>query len=153
MEVPGLRLHMPVWGTIMDTEVVARSPLFSPSRVLERSRSLQVYQDGARPGLFTWKRKAAIVVAFALALVMGYGVIFGHNGLTAYQAKRQEEHRLRDQMQELQRENARLRGHVDRLQNDPGAIEHQAREELHYTRPGEVIYTLGPDASTSHPAH
>jgi cell division protein FtsB len=34
---------------------------------------------------------------------------------------------------------------VDRLQSDPNAIEHQAREELHYTRPGEVIYTL-PDA-------
>jgi cell division protein FtsB len=31
---------------------------------------------------------------------------------------------------------------VDLLQNDPGAIEHQAREELHYTRAGEVIYTL-----------
>ena len=42
----------------------------------------------------------------------------------------------------LQAENERLRGHVDRLQNDPGAIEHQAREELHYTRAGEVIYTL-----------
>jgi cell division protein FtsB len=45
-------------------------------------------------------------------------------------------------MQELQRENARLKGHVDRLQSDPSAIEHQAREELHYTRAGEVIYTL-----------
>jgi cell division protein FtsB len=45
-------------------------------------------------------------------------------------------------MIQLQKENDRLHGHVDRLQNDPGAIEHEAREELHYTRAGEVIYTL-----------
>jgi cell division protein FtsB len=77
---------------------------------------------------------------------MAYGVVFGHNGLTAFSRKRQEEHELRNQMQDLQRENARLKGHVDRLQNDPSAIEHQAREELHYTRAGEVIYTL-PTAS------
>ena len=49
---------------------------------------------------------------------------------------------LNQQMQELQRENDRLKSHVDRLQSDPNAIEHQAREELHYTRPGEVIYAL-----------
>ena len=45
-------------------------------------------------------------------------------------------------MQELQRENDLLTGHVNRLQSDPNAIEHQAREELGYTRPGEVIYDL-----------
>lgn len=128
----------------------------SSSRMLERSRTAYTAPDGMRPRLFTLRRKLAIVVAGVLALVMGYGVIFGHNGLTAYGQKRQEEHRLRDQMQDLQRENARLRGHVDRLQNDPGAIEHQAREELHYTRPGEVIYTLGPaptETASSHPSH
>ncbi len=49
-------------------------------------------------------------------------------------------------MQQLQKENDRLHEHVDRLQNDPSAIEHAAREELHYTRAGEVIYML-PDGS------
>ena len=39
-------------------------------------------------------------------------------------------------------ENDLLSEHVSRLQSDPNAIEHQAREELHYTRPNEVIYTL-----------
>ena len=121
-----------------------------PSRMQDRNRTVYAATDASRPRLFTLRRKAATVVAGALALGMAYGVVFGHNGLTAYQAKRQEEHRLREQMQQLQRENTRLRGHVDRLQNDPGAIEHQAREELHYTRPGEVIYTLEPK-SAEHP--
>jgi cell division protein FtsB len=43
---------------------------------------------------------------------------------------------------DLERQNEVLKGHVQRLQSDPNAIEHQAREQLHYTRPGEVIYTL-----------
>ena len=88
-----------------------------------------------------------------LALMMGYGVVFGHNGLTAFQHKREEAKSLQQQMQVLQTENERLRGHVDRLQNDPGAIEHQAREELHYTRAGEVIYTLpvAPNAPAAQP--
>jgi cell division protein FtsB len=116
--------------------------LSSPSRVLERGRNGHSVPEGVRPRLFTWRRKAATAVAGALALGMGYGVVFGHNGLTAYQQKRAEEHHLHDQTEELQRENGRLRGHVERLQDDPGAIEHQAREELHYTRPGEVIYPL-----------
>lgn len=73
---------------------------------------------------------------------MAYGVVFGHNGLTAFAHKREEAKSLQQQMQQLQLENERLQGHVERLQNDPGAIEHQAREELHYTRAGEVIYTL-----------
>jgi cell division protein FtsB len=73
---------------------------------------------------------------------MGYHVVFGQNGLTAYEQKRQDAQTLEKQLHSLQRENDLLKGHVDRLQSDPNAIEHQAREELHYTRPGEVIYTL-----------
>jgi cell division protein FtsB len=89
-----------------------------------------------------WQRRAAIVAAVALAGVMGYGVIFGNNGLIVYEHKRQETRELARQMQVLERENARLSVHVERLQSDPDAIEHQAREALHYTRAGEVIYTL-----------
>jgi len=95
-----------------------------------------------RERFYSWRRKAATVGVGALALLMAYGVVFGHNGLTAFEHKREEAKSLQKQMQMLQTENERLRGHVDRLQNDPGAIEHQAREELHYTRAGEVIYTL-----------
>ena len=87
-------------------------------------------------------RKVATGAAALLALAMGYHVIFGQNGLTVYQQKRQDAQTLDRQLHSLQRENDLLKGHVERLQNDPNAIEHQAREELHYTRPGEVIYTL-----------
>jgi cell division protein FtsB len=87
-------------------------------------------------------RKAATIAAAALAIGVGYHVVFGANGLTVYEQKRTETRRLNQQMLELQHENDQMKGHVDRLENDPEAIEHQAREELHYTRPGEVIYAL-----------
>ena len=104
--------------------------------------------------VYGWRRKAATGAVGALALAMGYGVVFGHNGLTAFEHKRQEAKALQRQMQLLESENERLQGHVGRLQNDPGAIEHQAREELHYTRAGEVIYTLPatPNAVAAKPA-
>jgi cell division protein FtsB len=92
------------------------------------------------------------VAATLLAVFMGYHVVFGHNGLTAYEHKRESTRSLQIQMQDLEHENDRLRGHVDRLQDDPGAIEHQAREELHYTRAGEVIYTLPSDPAATTPA-
>lgn len=88
------------------------------------------------------RRKAATLAAAVLAVWVGYHVVFGANGLIVYGKKRQETQQLNRQMIELQRDNGVLKGHVDRLQSDPNAIEHQAREQLHYTRPGEVIYTL-----------
>ncbi len=88
------------------------------------------------------RRKVATGAAALLALAVGYHVVFGANGLTVYEQKRQETHALNTQMQGLQRENDALKEHVTRLEQDPDAIEHQAREELHYTRPGEVIYAL-----------
>ena len=100
------------------------------------------FADSARERMSSWKRRAATISFGALALVMAYGVVFGHNGLTAFAHKREEAKALQEQMQVLQKENDRLRGHAERLQNDPSAIEHEAREELHYTRAGEVIVTL-----------
>jgi cell division protein FtsB len=56
--------------------------------------------------------------------------------------KRAEDRQLQKEIQDLEQENAHLREHNERLKSDPNAIEHEAREKLHYTKPGEVIYTL-----------
>jgi cell division protein FtsB len=101
----------------------------------------------AKDRIYLWRRRAATFATAILALVMAYGVIFGHNGLTAFAHKREEAKVLQEQMQQLQKENDRLHEHINHLQSDPDAIEHEAREELHYTRSGEVIYTL-PNATS-----
>ena len=95
------------------------------------------------------RRRFATIAAAVLALGVGYHVVFGQNGLTAYEKKKEDAKALAQQLDMLQQENDALKGHVERLQNDPGAIEHQAREELHYTRPGEVIVTLPPEPTRS----
>jgi cell division protein FtsB len=112
---------------------------------------LPALAGAAKGHMYLWRRRAATVAVGALALVMAYGVIFGHNGLTAFAHKREEARSLQLQTQQLQKENDRLHEHVDHLQSDPGAIEHQAREELHYTRAGEVIYTTGKPQGSSKP--
>ena len=58
--------------------------------------------------------KVATGAAALLAIGMGYHVIFGQNGLTAYQQKRQDAQSLDHQLHSLQRENELLKGHVDR---------------------------------------
>jgi cell division protein FtsB len=40
----------------------------------------------------------------------------------------------------LQQENEAYTQEIKALQSDPKAIEKEAREQLHYTRPGEVVY-------------
>jgi cell division protein FtsB len=111
------------------------------------------HEENAEAGLagrvYGQRRRFATVAASILAVAVGYHVVFGQNGLTAYRQKRETARALESQVREMQRENEALKGHVDRLASDPGAIEHQAREELHYTRPGEVIVTLPPEPKTS----
>jgi cell division protein FtsB len=87
-------------------------------------------------------RPAGTVVAVALALLFGWGVVHGKHGLSAWELQRMQDKQLQRQIQDLQEENARLRDHVEHLKSDPDSIEHEAREHLHYARPGEVIYTL-----------
>jgi cell division protein FtsB len=87
-------------------------------------------------------RPAGTVVAVALILLFGWGVVNGKHGLSAWQQQRVKDQQLRHEIQDLQQENTRLRDHVDRLKTDSNAIEHEAREQLHYAKPGEVIYTL-----------
>jgi len=97
---------------------------------------------GVLERVYGQRRRCATFAAAALAVGVGYHVVFGPNGLTVYEQKRQDAQSLAQQVKTLSEENDRLKDHVERLENDPGSIEHQAREELHYTRPGEVIVTL-----------
>lgn len=115
-------------------------------RVVRKSGKVMTGLRGWRTKAYAQRVWLATFAAAALAVGAGFQVMFGHNGLTAYEQKKHDSQVLERQMNELTRENERLQGHVERLQSDPNAIEHEAREELHYTRPGEVIVTLPPDS-------
>ena len=90
-------------------------------------------------------RPAGTVVAVCLALLLTWHVINGKHGLSVWQQKRVEDKQLRKEIETLQQENTRLRERVEKLKSDPHAIEREAREKLHYAKPGEVIYALPPE--------
>jgi len=90
-------------------------------------------------------RPAGTTVAVALILMFGWSVVNGKHGVSAWQKQRVQDRELHQEIQDLQQENARLHDHVERLKSDSNAIEHEAREQLHYARPGEIIYTLPAD--------
>jgi cell division protein FtsB len=96
-------------------------------------------------------RPAGTVVAVGLALLLTWHVVNGKHGLQVWHQKRGEDLQLRKEIDELQQENARLKDHIEKLKSDPDAIEHEAREKLHYAKPGEVIYTLPTPAPTAAP--
>jgi cell division protein FtsB len=87
-------------------------------------------------------RPAGTVVAVGLALLVTWHAIYGKHGISFWQQKRAEDRALQQEIDSLQRENAQMRQQVQRFQSDPEAIEREAREKLHYAKPGEVIYTL-----------
>lgn len=87
-------------------------------------------------------RPAGTVVAVGLALLLTWHVVSGKHGLSVWQQKRIEDKQLRKEIEQLEQENGRLRIRIERLKSDPDAIEREARDKLHYARPGEVIYTL-----------
>lgn len=91
------------------------------------------------------RRKLATSGVAVLALLMAYHVVFGANGLLVYQQKRAEYRKLDSELRDLQVENQRLNDHIKALQTDPKAIEKEAREQLRYAKPGEVVY-VAPEA-------
>jgi len=88
------------------------------------------------------RRQLATAALFALALWLAAHVVFGANGMMVYQQKRAEYRNLQSEINTLQQENDRYGEQIKSLKTDPDAIEREAREQLRYTRPGEVVYVM-----------
>jgi cell division protein FtsB len=107
------------------------------ARLIERTRPVWTWVYISRRRLAT-----AVVVAFTLWLFLH--VTFGANGMVIYRQKRAELDTLRKENDALQKENSLFSEQIKALKSDPKMIEKEAREQLHYTRPGEVVYVAPP---------
>jgi cell division protein FtsB len=105
--------------------------------------------EKASQTLFGWRRRFATVALGLIAVWVAYHVIFGANGTMVYSHKLAEHSSLNQEILQLKQENERLAHQVDALKTDPKMIEKEAREQLRYARPGEVIYTLPQPATAS----
>lgn len=102
-------------------------------RWLEKSRPF-------RDVLYADRRRLATAAVAVLTVWLFLHVMFGANGMVVYRSKRAERQKLQADIEKLQRDNDLYEQQIKALQNDPQAIEKEAREQLHYARPGEVVY-------------
>jgi cell division protein FtsB len=86
------------------------------------------------------RRKIGTMLAAALAVWIFFHVVLGSNGALVYGNKRTEYKTLAKDVDVLQEQNEQLRKHIEALKGDPAAIDREAREQLHYAKPGEIVY-------------
>src|SRR5467141_1662843 len=99
--------------------------------------------DWARPTamrIYALRRRLATVAVFALTFWLFVHITFGANGMVVYRQKRAEHNELEKQIEQLHQENGRYAQQIQSLKSDQSAIEKEAREQLHYARPGEYVY-------------
>ena len=107
----------------------------------KKPASLRAWAFGLTQRLW---RPVGTGVAVILALLVTWHVIYGNHGLSVWQQKRAEDRALQREIKDLQQENAQMRQQIERLNSDPDAIEREAREKLHYAKPGDVIVVSSP---------
>ena len=103
--------------------------------------------------LYSLRRRLATAAVAVLTIWLFAHVMFGDNGMVVYRQKKTEFQSLQRQIDDLQKENDRYTQQVKSLQApDPNTIEKEAREQLHYARPGEVVYVAPPATHPQPPA-
>jgi len=90
------------------------------------------------------RRRLATGAVAAVTVWLFVHVMFGANGMVVYRQKKAEYQNLQKEIGGLQQENERCTQRINSLQSDPKMIEKEAREQLHYARPGEVVYVSPP---------
>ena len=93
------------------------------------------------------RRRVGTFAAFAIALILGYHVVVGNNGLNVYKQKLAEDKQLAAEVQQQQQQNDRLKKHVEHLASDPDAIAYEVHQRLRYAGDREVI-VLNDDPAT-----
>lgn len=101
--------------------------------------------------LYSVRRRLATGAVAVITVWLFVHVMFGANGMVVYRRKKAEYQSLEQQIDKLQNENDRYSHEIDSLEHDPKTIEKEAREQLHYTRPGEVVYVSPPPAKPQPP--
>lgn len=97
------------------------------------------------------RRRIATAAILVFAGWLFVHIMFGANGMVIYRQKKTEYQGLQKEVDNLQKENDQTAGAIKALKEDPKTIEKEAREQLHYARPGEVIYVAPAPPPPQHP--
>jgi len=110
-------------------------------RLVERTRPAWSF-------VYRLRRRIATTAVVALTIGLFLHAMFGANGMVVYRQKRAEIKSLQKEVSDLQQQSQAYQDQIKGLKTDPKAIEKEAREQLHYARPGEVVYV---PPAPSHP--
>lgn len=102
--------------------------------------------------VYALRRRIATIMVAGFACVLFVHVMFGENGMVIYRQKRAEYLELQKQAAQMKQENERYTQQIEALKSDQKAIEREAREQLHYARPGEFVYVETAPAAPVQPA-
>ena len=97
------------------------------------------------------RRRIATAGVFVITIWLFLHVMFGPNGMVVYRQKKAEYQVLQREVEQLQKDNDSAEDQIKALKDDPKTIEKEAREQLHYAKPGEVIYVAPAPAPQQHP--
>jgi cell division protein FtsB len=127
-------------------------------RIVEHAPQAEAWADQtidrARPTLtmlYGIRRRLATGAVVLLSGWLFVHVMFGANGMVVYRQKKADYQNLQKDIGALTDENARYTDQIKALQTDPKTIEKEAREQLHYTRPGELVYVSPTSAPPPRP--
>ncbi len=103
--------------------------------------------------IYVLRRRIATVAVIIVTALLFVHVMFGANGMVVYKRKRAELQSLRQQIVQVQQDNDRYSQQVQGLKTDQTAIEKEAREQMGYARPGEIVYVPPAPAKPAPPAN
>lgn len=136
-----------------------RSPEEQLRRMAEKAPQAEAlavsYAEKFRPVwtvVFSLRRRIATFAVALLAGLLFVHVMFGANGMVVYKQKRAEYELLQKKIIQEQKDNETYTQQIRALQTDAKAIEKEAREQLHYARPGEIVYVPPASANVPPPA-
>lgn len=87
------------------------------------------------------KRRLVFVTFFVLCFIyLTVSIVFGNMGLIRYVELNRTKHKMERQMEEIVKENAKLKTQIKLLKTDPFYREKLAREEYGLAKPDEYIF-------------
>lgn len=89
------------------------------------------------------RRRLVLAIAGTVTAVLVAIVVFGSRGLLHLRTLTQEQDEVGRRIALLLHENEQLRERIHRLRTDDRTLERLAREQLGFTRSGEIIYRFG----------
>ena len=91
------------------------------------------------------KRRLLVTLALCGILAMAGRSLVGERGLFEVWRKKSTTQKLAAEVQALRDENVELKTQIQELRSNPSAIERIAREELGYSKPGEITFVFRED--------